>query len=172
MKGVTVRSISAEAGWSRDAVNHYFAGKQELVVYACSLAVERALEQVRGPCQQLAGRAALRAVLLEGLVLKGAGPEAGGAWLELLAAAGRDPQLAAELVRFDREITAELSALIAEMVVRSEAAAGTDPVAEAGALFAFNMGLRSRQRLEPARYPEGAVADEVDAYLDRLRKGR
>jgi AcrR family transcriptional regulator len=170
MKGVTVRAVCAEAGWSRDAVDHYFAGKEALVRYACALAVERILGQVRERCRRLRGRAALRAVLLEGLALEG-GPEAADAWLELLTAAGRDPQLAAEFARFDREVTAELGAVVAEMVAGGEAAAGSDPEAEARALFAFNLGLRSRQRLEPARYTDDVVAAEVDAYLDRLAKG-
>ena len=38
-----MRAICAEAGWSRDAVDHYFAGKGALVAYAVHAAVERAL---------------------------------------------------------------------------------------------------------------------------------
>lgn len=110
-------------------------------------------------------------MLLEGLAL-GNGPEAAGAWLELLTAAGRDPQLAAELSRFDREVTTELSAVIAEMVGSGEAAAETDPEAEARALFAFNLGLRSRQRLEPVRYPDETVVAEIEGYLRQLQLGR
>lgn len=171
MKGVTVRAVTAEAGWSRDAVDHYFEGKQALVRYACTLAVDRVLEQVRECCRGRRGRAALRAVLLEGLAL-GDEPAPAGAWLELLTAAGHDPQLAMELTRFDREITTQLTAVVVEMVGSGEAVAGTDPDSQARALFAFNLDLRTRQRLEPARYPEAAVAAEVDVLLRQLQQGR
>jgi len=171
MKGATVRAVCAEAGWSRDAVDQLFAGKQALVAYAVSLAAQRALAHVRACCARLEGRQALRAVLLEALALERSGPAPAAAWLELLALAAREPTLAAELSRFDREVRAELAAVIAAMVARGEAPPETDPEAEARALFAFNLGLRTRARLEPAGYPEEVVAREVDAYLARLAGG-
>jgi len=170
MKGVTVRAVSAEAGWSRDAVDHYFAGKRELLTYACRLAVDRALTQVREGCRKRPAAAALRALLLEGLALPGIGPGAEGAWLELLTAAGHDAAMAAEFVRFDREVTAALSGLIAGMVAAGEAAPGIDPESEARALFAFNLGLRNRLRIEPQLDAEKVAAAEVDAYLARLQQ--
>jgi hypothetical protein len=38
-------------------------------------------------------------------------------------------------------------------------------------LFAFNLGLRIRARLEPERYPDAVIAGEVEAYLARLSRG-
>ena len=163
-----MRAICAEAGWSRDAVDHYFAGKGALVAYAVHAAVERALAQVRSCCARLQGRDALRAVLCEALALERSGPAPAEAWLELLSLAAREAELAAELARFDREVRAELAGVIAAMVARAEAPPETDPEAEARALFAFNPGLRTRARLEPERFAAEAAAREVDAYLARL----
>jgi AcrR family transcriptional regulator len=171
LQGATTRAVCAEAGRSRDAVDHYFAGKDELVSFAVGLAVRRALAQVRACCAEHQGREALRAVLLEGLALEQSGPAPASAWLELLPLAARDPALAAELARFDQDVRAELAELIGEMVARGEAAPGTDPEAEARDLFAFNLSLRSRVRLQPGEHPDEAVAREVDAYLDRLARG-
>jgi TetR/AcrR family transcriptional regulator, transcriptional repressor of bet genes len=171
MKGVTIRSVSAEAGWSRDAVNHYFAGKDQLLVYACRLAVDRTLSRVRDCCTHLRGRAALRTLVLEGLALDGAGPEAAGAWLELLQEAGRDPRLAAEFVRFDAKMREEIGAVLCEMADCGEASPTTDPSATARALFGFNLELESRLRLEPGGNAADRRAAEVDAYLDRLLPG-
>ncbi len=140
-KGVTVRKVSAEAGWSRDAVDHYFEGKQELVVFAVELAVDRALSQVRACCDRLEGRAALRSVLLEALALERSRPAPSEAWLELLSLSARDSELAAKLACFNREVSAQFASVIAGMVQRGNAAPGRDPTAEAANLFAFNLGF-------------------------------
>lgn len=171
LKGTNVRAVCAEAGWSRDAVDHYFAGRQELVAFAVRLAVERALTQVRACCAQYEGQEALRAVLLEALALEHSGPTPADAWLELLSLSAHDPALAAEFARFDREVSTELAAVIGAMVARGEAMPGADPELEARELFDFNLGIRTRARLDPARYSDEVVAREVDAYLARLARG-
>lgn len=107
-------------------------------------------------------------MLLEGLALEGSGPQPAEAWLELISLAARDPALAAELTHFDREVSVLLTDVIVEMVSRGEAPEGTDAGAEARALFAFNLGLHTRARLEPKRYPDEVIAAEIDAYLERM----
>lgn len=57
------------------------------------------------------------------------------------------------------------------MVQRGEAPPQTDPEAEARGLFAFSIGLRTRARLEPEEYSGEVIANEVDAYIDRLGCG-
>ena len=110
-------------------------------------------------------------MLLEALALEDSGPAPAEAWLELLSLAARDPELAAELSRFDREVRAELAGVIAEMVARGEAPPQIVPDAEAQALFAFNLGLQTRARLEPEEYSAEVIARKVDAYLDCLGQG-
>lgn len=170
--GATVRAVAAEAGWSRGIIEHYFASKDEMLLYACRLAAERALAQVRESRRTHVGREALRSVLLEGRSLSPKRREAAGVWLSLLSAAGRDQALAAELVRFDAEVRAVLAEIIAEMIAGGEAAAGLDPKAEADAIFAFNLGLNMSVRLQPERYTDEVVAAEVEAFLGRLAGAR
>jgi TetR/AcrR family transcriptional regulator, transcriptional repressor of bet genes len=164
-EGVTMRSVAAEAGWTRGIVEHYFADKDALVSYACRLAIERTLAETRLRHETLVGREALRGVLLDCLA-----SQSQEVWFELLSLVGREPDLAAELVRFDAEITAVIAAIIAEMMARGEASPELDPEAEARAVFAFNMSLKVDARMQPGPQREQVVEAQVERFLDGLRR--
>jgi AcrR family transcriptional regulator len=168
IEGATVRAVTAEAGWSRGIIEHYFTSKEEMLRCACQLGSERVLAQVEERHRTLSGREALRAALLDGLALDGKRLEAAGIWLELLSAASHRPALGAELARFDVRIRVVFAAIIAEMVARGEAAADLDPEVAAASIFAFNLGLNMRVRLEPERYTDEVVKAEVEAFLLQL----
>ena len=111
IEGANIRAVAAEAGWSRGIVEHYFENKEELVLYACRRAIESTLAETRLRHEVFVGRKALRAVLLDCLA-----SQSQEVWFELLSLAGREPALAAELVRFDAEISAVIAEIIAEMI--------------------------------------------------------
>ena len=171
VEGVSVRSVAAESGWTRGTVEHYFASKQAMLAYACRLAAERALDQIKERRRRLAGREALRAVLLRGFALSGERSEATAVWLSLLSAASRDQALAAELVRFDAEARVVLGEIITEMIERGEAAPDCDPEAEAHAIFAFNLGIGIGVRMQPEHFTADVVAGEIEGLLERLARG-
>ncbi|MGW0035511.1 TetR/AcrR family transcriptional regulator [Gordonia sp. NPDC003376] len=69
LDGVTMRSLSAETGWSSGVLQHYFSGKRDIVVSAHRLAYERAGERIEARIRGLRARDALRVALLEALPL-------------------------------------------------------------------------------------------------------
>jgi AcrR family transcriptional regulator len=168
MEGVTVRSVTAEAGWSRGAVEHYFTGKEAMVRYAYHLAAERGLAQVRRVRRRFAGREALRAVLQYGFAFTPDPNQATGIWCALLSGASHDQDLAAELVRFDEQVREVLAEIIREMQERGEVGTAVDPENEAHAIFAFNLGLVIGMRMQPEYFTGAVVEAEIEALLARL----
>jgi len=165
IEGATIRAVAAESAWSRGIVEHYFADKQEMVFYACRLAIERTLAETRLRHETLVGRQALRSVLLDCL-----GSQSQEVWFELLSVVGREPELAAELVRFDAEISAVIAEIIAEMMARGEASPDLDPSAEARGVFAFNMSLKVDARMQPEGQRKEVVESQVERFLDGLMR--
>ena len=162
LEGATIRAVAAEAGWSRGIVEHYFDNKEELLAFSCRLAVDRALAQARLRHETLAGREALRAVLLDCVA------DAQDIWFDLLGSATRESSLAAELVRFDAEMSKAIGEIIVEMISRGEASSDRDPAAEARAVFAFNISLKVESHLQPGPLGRELVESRVDGFLDRL----
>ena len=165
IEGANIRAVAAEAGWSRGIVEHYFENKEELVLYACRRAIESTLAETRLRHEVFVGRKALRAVLLDCLA-----SQSQEVWFELLSLAGREPALAAELVRFDAEISAVIAEIIAEMIARREAAADLDAAAEARGVFAFNVSLKVDARMQPEGQRKEVVEAQVERFLDGLMR--
>lgn len=159
----TIRAVAAETVWSRGVVEHYFADKEALVSYACRLAIERTLAETRLRHETLVGREALRSVLLDCLA-----SQSQEVWFELLSLAGREPDLAAELVRFDAEVSTTIAEIITEMMARGEASPALDPAAEARRVFAFNVSLKVDARVQPEAVRRELVEAHIDGFLDRL----
>jgi AcrR family transcriptional regulator len=162
LEGATIRSVAAEAGWSRGIVEHYFQDKEELLLYSFQLTLERTLALVKQRHETLVGREALRAVLLDDLA------QSKDIWFDLLSAGAREPATAAKLERFDAEMSTVLAEIIAEMVARGEAAPQLDPVAEARTIFGFSLSLNMSVRMKPELYTEETVRAEIEGFLDRL----
>ena len=92
---VTMRRVAAEAGWSTGALAHYFADKEELLLFAFETVADRvgkrivrAAEQVRDPLELL------RAQLVEGLPLDAERRAEVRVWFAFLGLAETQPQLA------------------------------------------------------------------------------
>jgi AcrR family transcriptional regulator len=171
MEAVTIRSVAAQAGWSRGIVEHYFRDRDELVLHAVRLACAQALSQVERHHRELVGREALRTVLLHDMALYGPRRQGARIWFGLISAAVGSPAVAAEMVRYDQSASAVLAEIIQEMIARGEAASTLDPRAEAGRLLAFNLALNLNTMLRPRRYTDKAVEAEVDDLLSRLKGG-
>ena len=168
IEGVTVRSVAAEAGWTRGIIEHYFESKEQLLLHACRLAGERSLAQAKRHQGAQSGRQALRAVLLEGMPMHGERPQAARIWFSLLLAAVDDPLLAAEMVNSDAAVRAVLAGIITEMIARGELSAALDPQDEARSLLASNLGLSINAMMQPEAYGDEVVESEVDQFLARL----
>ena len=100
VRGVTMRDIAAEAGWSTGVLNHYFDNKQELLVGGLRLAAREVGENVSRAMRERTGRDQLRAVLQEGMPLDARRRATCRIFFSFWAEGGSDPDLAAELAAY------------------------------------------------------------------------
>ncbi|WP_404434218.1 TetR family transcriptional regulator C-terminal domain-containing protein [Microbacterium lacus] len=95
IEGVSVRSVAAQAGWTRGVIAHYFADRDELLLYAYRLALQREHAAV-GPYESdpLAG---LIALLVRALPIDETSSLDYRIFLGLLGRLADRPELAASL---------------------------------------------------------------------------
>jgi AcrR family transcriptional regulator len=161
LEAASMREIAAEAGVSPGRVQHYFADKDALMLFAARRLRERVEERVaRGTAEGAAPRDRLRA-LLRALLPLDAGSRADAlAGAAISVRARGDPGLAERYDAGRTRIAAELSARLAD--VRAD----LDHELEARTLLALAQGLASDLMLDH-QTPRQATA-VLDHYLGRL----
>lgn len=168
LEGASLRHVAAEAGISMGQVQHYFATKDEMLLFAfhaLSSRVERRLgEAVESLETPGSTRAMLRVLLIAMLAADDEGRFEAPLWVAFLARAVVNPALVAplrqtELVEFaaDRLRAAQEAGETAEWI---------DPELEASSLFALADGLMIRALLDPDHASSALAA--IDYHLDRI----
>ena len=160
LERLTVRAVAAAAGCTTGLVMHRFPNRRALLLHARQLLHDTTRARVRA-LEDAAGspRAALRAVLRQGLATDARTRQEAIVWMGFLAAAVADDELIAEHRRNNRSWRAR--------VERLAAAAAPDWTAErvatvALALIAMTEGLAAFAAADPAAFP----AAEQDRVLD------
>jgi AcrR family transcriptional regulator len=170
LDAVTMRGVAAEAGWSTGAVAHYFADKEELVLFAFETVADRvgrrivrAAEQGRGPLELVRGQ------LVEGLPLDAERRAEVRLWFAFLALAETRPQLA----RAGREAYREWRDRIAETLEDGQRQGlvdeAIDPAREAAALVALVDGLAIQATFDPRGLTKERQLEILDERLRGLR---
>jgi len=159
LDAVSLRHVAAEAGVSMGRVQHYFATKDEMLMFAFELVSDRVAARfgaiiADGPAQHL------RAVLLELLPLSPAARAEAPVLAAFLAQAVVEPRLGEPLRKGSTEMVAWLAGMIT--AVRP----GGDPERDAMALLAFVDGLMLQVLIGQVS-PE-AAEDLVDHQLARV----
>jgi len=131
LDGTSLQLVADQAGWSIGSLRHYFASKDELLVFALGQAGERIEERIgRLPASGTAmGR--LRAVVAELLPLDTVRREEALVWLAFIARAPADPVLAPVAEDVWRQLHDPLAARITEAVRSGEVPAQIDAEREA-----------------------------------------
>ncbi|GAA2859108.1 transcriptional regulator [Actinoplanes cyaneus] len=62
---VSIRTVAAESGWSSGALRHYFATRDELLVFACEQVIEQVTARIRAMPMDGSAHDVARRVLLE-----------------------------------------------------------------------------------------------------------
>ncbi|RKN64848.1 TetR/AcrR family transcriptional regulator [Microbacterium sp. CGR2] len=68
IEGVSVRSVAAQAGWTRGVITHYFSDRDELLLYAYRLALQRehaSIEHLQGDPVEVLVALLLRALPID-----------------------------------------------------------------------------------------------------------
>jgi AcrR family transcriptional regulator len=170
LDAVTMRAVASEAGWSTGALNHYFEGKEELLLFAFRTIADRvgrrvaaAREAARDPLELV------RELLAIGLPLDAERRDETRVWFAFLGLALTRPALA----RAQGAAYGQWRRLVASALEQAQADgeldAALDPLREAAGLVALVDGLAVQ-----AMFAEGGPSAErqlelLDARLAELR---
>jgi TetR/AcrR family transcriptional regulator, transcriptional repressor of bet genes len=167
LDAVTIRGVSAEAGWSTGALHHYFSDKEELLLFAFKTVADRVGRRVAtaraesGEPLELA-----RALLAIGLPLDDERRDETRVWFAFLGLALTRPPLArAQRLAYEawRRIVADA---LRDARERGDIDEDVDVEREAAALVALVDGLAVQASFDP----DCLDVDLVDERLAELRR--
>jgi TetR/AcrR family transcriptional regulator, transcriptional repressor of bet genes len=166
LERLTIRAVAAAAGCTTGLVMHRFPNRRALLLHARQLLHERTRARVEAlEAGAATPRAALRAVLLQGLGLDGESATESRVWVGFLAAAMGDEELAAvhrtNSRAWRRRVTRLVSAASPRWDRRRAATA-------AFALIALVEGAAAIASADPRGYPHAARRAALDAALAAL----
>jgi TetR/AcrR family transcriptional repressor of bet genes len=167
LDAVTIRSVSAEAGWSTGALHHYFSDKEELLLFAFKTVADRVGRRVATARAESAGPLELaRALLAIGLPLDEERRDETRVWFAFLGLALTRPPLArAQRLAYEawRRIVADA---LRDAREQGDIDEDVDVEREAAALVALVDGLAVQASFDP----ECLDVDLVDERLAELRR--
>ena len=170
LEAITVRRVAEEAGWSTGALVHYFADKEELLLFAFRTGADRVgrrLAQLDEHERDPLARA--RAQLLEGLPLDRDRQDEVRVWFSFLGLALTRPALArAQRVAY-RAWRDRIRERLREAQEVDQIRADIDCLAEAAALVGLVDGLAVQATFEPRVLSASRQVELVDARLAELR---
>jgi TetR/AcrR family transcriptional regulator, transcriptional repressor of bet genes len=170
LDAVTIRAVAGEAGWSTGALHHYFADKEELLLFAFRTIADRvgrrvaaAREGARDPLELV------RELLAIGLPLDAERRDETRVWFAFLGLALTRPALArsqgAAYGQWRRLVTSALEQAQAE----GELDAAIDPEREAAGLVALVDGLAVQAMFEPSGPSAKRQLELLNARIAELR---
>ena len=167
LDAVTIRGVSAEAGWSTGALHHYFSDKEELLLFAFKTVADRVGRRVATARKESGGPLELaRALLAIGLPLDEERRDETRVWFAFLGLALTRPPLArAQRLAYEqwRRIVADA---LRDAQEQGEIDEDVDVEREAAALVALVDGLAVQASFDP----ECLDVDLVDERLAELRR--
>ena len=170
LEAVTVRGVADEASWSTGAVVHYFADKEELLLFAFRTVADRVGRRLAAATERTSAPLELaRAQLVEGLPLDREREAEVRVWFAFLGLALTRPALARAQRLTYRAWRERVADLLLEAQRRGEIRADVDCAAAAAALVAVVDGLAIQATFEPRALSARRQAELVDGHLDALR---
>ncbi len=170
LEDVSLRHVAAEAGVSMGLVQHYFASKDEMLLFALDTLNQRVSKRVAARVAALpnpdAPRSLVWAVLLEMLPLDQERRDDAVVGFAFLAQAAVRPAIASTLQASFAQLQDFVSGEIHRVQQAGETRAGLDPERETLTLLALLDGITA-QILAGQRSPETGLA-VLEYHLDHL----
>jgi TetR/AcrR family transcriptional regulator, transcriptional repressor of bet genes len=168
LDAVSLREVAAEAGVSMGAVQHYFATKDEMLLFAIERMQERVLDRIACVRNGPTYGETIRAILLELLPLDQTRRTEARIYQAFLARAAVAPALATRLRETLTQFEENIALTIRASQALGQSPPGLDPEREATALLAVVDGLTAHALIE-LQTPETVLA-ALDTQLSRLFK--
>jgi AcrR family transcriptional regulator len=173
LEAVTMRAVAAEAGWSTGALHHYFADKEELLLFAFQTVAGRVRRRIAAAGEASSGAFEfLHGLLAEGLPLDAERQAEVRVWFAFLGLALTRPALARAQRLTYRAWRGQIADTLREAQDSGEIAAGVDPDGEAAALVALVDGLAVQATFEPRTVSAERQLELLKARLAELRAAR
>jgi TetR/AcrR family transcriptional repressor of bet genes len=170
LEAVTVRAVAGEAGCSTGALVHYFADKEDLLLFAFRTVADRVMRRVAAAEEDTTDPMELvRAMLMEGLPLDRERQAEVRVWFAFLGLALTRPALARDQRLTYRAWRQRVAERLAEAKEQGVLRADVDPDTQAAALVGLVDGLAVQATFEPRALGAERQLELVDACLDRLR---
>jgi AcrR family transcriptional regulator len=169
LEAVTLRGVSAEAGWSTGALHHYFRDKEELLLFAFQITAGRVGRRLAAAAEATAEpRELTRTLLTEGLPLDAERRAEIRVWFAFLGLALTRPELARAQRDAYRSWRGWVARALEEARERGEVERGLDSEREASGLVALVDGLAVQAAFEPRAVSAARQLGLVDEALARL----
>jgi TetR/AcrR family transcriptional regulator, transcriptional repressor of bet genes len=170
LEAVTVRGVADEAGCSTGALVHYFADKEDLLLFAFRTVADRVMRRVAAAEEATSDPLELaRTILLEGLPLDRERQAEVRLWFAFLGLALTRPALARDQRLTYRAWRQRVAERLADAKDQGLVGADVDPDTQAAALVGLVDGLAVQATFEPRALSADRQIALVDACLDQLR---
>ena len=170
LEAVTVRRVAEEAGWSTGALVHYFADKEELLLFAFRTVADRVGRRLELASERTSDPLELaRSQLMEGLPIDRERKAEVRVWFAFLGLALTRPALARTQRVTYRAWRDRVRDRLREAQEAGAIRTDVDCAAEAAALVALVDGLAIQATFEPRALSARRQTELVDAHLDALR---
>ncbi|MBT8080239.1 MAG: TetR/AcrR family transcriptional regulator; helix-turn-helix transcriptional regulator [Gammaproteobacteria bacterium] len=169
LEGVTMRAVAAEAGLSYGSLFHYFASKDELLMYAVRRVTSAQTQRVNEFSSRFSGLKALEHLLCDDTIINASSRDAWMVWLTFLYKAALQQSFAKMHKELIDGWVDRIAGLLEDARRTGDVQQGVDVGLEAVAIWAYSAGIGQMGLLDPARLPPKRQKRLIRLYLDRLR---
>lgn len=166
IEGVSVRSVAAQAGWTRGVIAHYFSDRDELLLYAYRLALQR--EHQTSPKHEGDPVSALVALLVRALPLDETSSLDFRIFLGLLGRLADRPGLAASLAADHAAYEARVLAAVRAAIDAGALRSALPPETLASMLSIYVDGLTVGCAIDPRRKDRADLEAQITDFLSSV----